>query len=399
LIKSSTFFTIILAIGSFFYFDFIGRITISELVSFGIVLFINVKEVFKKFSSLAFMFKCLFFYLLVQIFSDIYNEVLFKDFSRGWSVIIFCLISTVILVKLFATSRSNIIFFLCTVIVLNIFNSSTSFVFDGNPNLFKTKIIGFLNPTILLFSIYFTKNNLKFVTIVLFLFYAIFSFYFDGRSNGIIFLVATLILLMTYFKLRGFKLLFFTLCSFIFSYFTFTIYIKSIESGIIIGSNSVQQFNKLNNSFSPYELLKLGRGEVFIAFDAALEKPLLGYGSWAKDKGGFFNLALAELNGHESTEEYDFIPSHSLLFGGFLYSGIFGFFSLLFLLIHFFKIYFSRMNYFSQNDFLFPLYTYLISDMIWSMLFSPFGLLRTTFPFFAAVIIVCLSRTNKTSKI
>jgi hypothetical protein len=373
----------------------IGRISISEIFTLFLFFLLNLRGIFSKYASLLTMCKYLFLFLFIQIVSDIYNEVKFVDFSRGWAVIIFSILSTLTLVYLFNKTRVNVILFLSTIILLNLFFVPDIFNFETNPNFFKTRIIGFLNPTIVLLSIYFTKNRHTHIPVLLFIIYSLFSFYFDGRSNGIIFFIGAILLFFSKKKIKPLNFFVVILLSFSISYLFFISYVKAVDSNLITGANSIQQISKMSNIYNPFELITLGRAEVFIAFNASIQKPLLGYGSWAKDVGGIFNLALAELNGHVSTSESDFIPAHSLLLGAFLYAGFFGFLSILFLMFLFFKIFFN--NYFKafDGDYFAPLYIYLFSDMLWAMIFSPFGLLRTTFPFFAAVFIVYCGKSKK----
>lgn len=387
--KASNILTLFISIASIIYFDFIGRITLSEIISIPVLVFISKKSLFERFPSLFWLFKYLLFYLIVQMVSDIYNNVDFVDFSRGWAVIIFALISTLILVKLFSISDSNIFFYLIGLFLVNFFSGGL-FLQNSveSSNFFKTNIVSFLNPLVLLFSIYLTTSYSKILPILLFFFYGIISFYFDGRSNGIVFILAALLLIFSKSQLNGFRLLFLSMKTLFILFLVFVLYVYSVESGFIAGSNSTKQLEKSESKYNPLELLKVGRAEVFVSISAALEKPLLGHGSWAKDKTGYFNLLLFELNGHKSSSENDFIPSHSLLFGGFLYAGILGFLSLLMLMIRFITVTLVNLNKKNKGDIYLPLYTFLICDMTWAMFFSPFGLLRTIFPFFAAVLIV-----------
>jgi hypothetical protein len=75
--------------------------------------------------------------------------------------------------------------------------------------------------------------------------------------------------------------------------------------------------------------LMAGRGEVFIALAAALDKPWLGHGSWPLDKVGYVEQA-SNLFGFEFDPNYGkimmnrFIPSHSMLIGAWVEHGILG---------------------------------------------------------------------------
>ncbi len=127
-----------------------------------------------------------------------------------------------------------------------------------------------------------------------------------------------------------------------------------------------------------------GRSEIFSSFLAWTEKPIFGWGSWAADPNNTFFIAGKILmnkfgydidigsliNYIERVGTYGFIPTHSALLNGLVWSGAIGFIPLYLvtcqLAINLFELGASNVGY--SYPFLF---VYTLS--LWTFLFSPFG--------------------------
>jgi len=378
---------------------FIGSITISEIFSLIFIGFFSIKNLLKKYPLLTNHVKYLLLYLVVQIFSDILNRTGLIELAKGWSVIVFSVVSTITLVQLFKFTNKNIIIYLFGLFLTNLIIRNTEGSFDSDSNYFKSNIIPFLNPLILVLSILVHKYTNRHLCAILLIVYAVFSIYFDGRSNGFIFIFSAFLLLFRVNNLsRSRILLMITLGVIVFSVF-FQLYVKVIDLGLI-NSKSSGKITDLSGKVNIVDFVKSGRAEIFVMWDAALNKPLVGHGSWPKDVGGDFNALLEELHGVKSGVQNEYIPTHSILIGGFLYAGIFGLMFLSIMFYSLFKVYFTNGLTNFNSDHFSPLYSFLIVDMFWAVIFSPFGLLRATVPFFASVIIVCFQeRIRKINKV
>jgi O-antigen ligase len=169
-------------------------------------------------------------------------------------------------------------------------------------------------------------------------------------------------------------------------YLGYIYYVNKVLNNDIRSSASTQ-IRQMSNPYNPFELLYYGRNDAVIAIYAIADKPLLGFGSWAKDKNGKYSKIQGQLLESVTIKEKEYIPNHSLLLGTWLFSGIFGFLGICYVLTYLFKEFIKIYNNKIISPIL-PVLTVLTIDMCWAMFFSPYGLLRTTFPVFAALIIV-----------
>lgn len=128
-----------------------------------------------------------------------------------------------------------------------------------------------------------------------------------------------------------------------------------------------------------YGLLLGGRSELLVSAKAISDKPLLGHGSWAKDRIGYaseysflkqkLGYSLEEDGGLEFSESGKLIPAHSFIFGAFLWAGIFGF-------VFWCYIIFDVLVTFIRNMRRLPFYFFMGTiTFFWSVFFSPFGAL------------------------
>jgi len=119
-----------------------------------------------------------------------------------------------------------------------------------------------------------------------------------------------------------------------------------------------------------------GRPETLVAIQAIRDSPIIGHGSFAVDpKYLKLKQDIAYENGYSDTDEpedvaVDAIPTHSHLTMAWVESGIFGGIFWIYVLVLTFRgivmVSFSRPP-------LAPLYSYLLLNFVWNVLYSPFG--------------------------
>lgn len=126
-----------------------------------------------------------------------------------------------------------------------------------------------------------------------------------------------------------------------------------------------------------FGILLGGRSEILVSSKAFLDKPLLGHGSWPKDKSKYldeysmlitkYGYSLREDGGYEDIEERPLIPTHSFLMGALVWAGVVGGIFWLIVLNTTLKIFIKDLN-------LFPLYYYVgMLGLVWNIFFSPFS--------------------------
>lgn len=389
----SKFYLMLYGFTSGIFINIIGRLIVSELIAVLSFPFLNIRSLLKEYRGLRTVYKVLMFMLVNQIISDMYNNTPYTDYLRGWSVIIFSIISVTFLVRHLSSNRKNIIPFLFSLFIVRLFFGKAELdigMIEENSNFFKIRFVSFINLGMLILGyILFRARKERFVYLVYFM-YALLCFALDARSNGLIFISTAMLLFIKSKRIKfskGKVIVLSIMVSIVF-YIGYVCYVNKVIYDGFGGSNAKIQISKMTNPYNPFELLFHGRVAVVIASYAVMDKPLLGHGSWAKDKTGKYSKLLEELTETSIYNDHGgVIPNHSLLIGTWLFSGILGFlgvcYLLVFLIKEFFKIYKSK--YISP---ILPVLTVLTMDMCWAMMFSPYGLLRTTFPLFAALIVI-----------
>jgi hypothetical protein len=168
------------------------------------------------------------------------------------------------------------------------------------------------------------------------------------------------------------------------------LYITSLSLGFVLSQGffesimSSKTYEKTaKQSASSLGLLAGGRSEFLVSSKAFLEKPILGHGSWAEDRTGFYRLfrinrayelgeeldlqtSYAQLQYQLSTD-VSLIPTHSFLMGALVWGGIlagaFWVYILYWLADTYLRLH-SFVNFYFFNG---------IILLVWNILFSPFG--------------------------
>ncbi|HXM94769.1 MAG TPA: hypothetical protein VOA64_11065 [Candidatus Dormibacteraeota bacterium] len=136
-------------------------------------------------------------------------------------------------------------------------------------------------------------------------------------------------------------------------------------------------------------LLLGGRGEVLASWQAILDSPLLGHGSWARDPS--YSAILADRRAELGYKRFqggkkdDLIPTHSYIFGSWVDAGIAGGMFWLFILA--FTVH-TIMNP-SGTEPLLPVFAFAGLMLTWDILFSPLGTpTRFVAPYFMVAMVV-----------
>ena len=155
-----------------------------------------------------------------------------------------------------------------------------------------------------------------------------------------------------------------------------TFLIISFVSKVGLAGEEAQEKN-MHQLESKQGILLSGRPEILVSSKAVLDSPIIGHGSEAKDykyvemlydiqirNGGWMDLKDTE-NDSRGT-----IPTHSHLMGAWVSAGIFGavFWVYLYVLV------FRALVIVSLNrPAMAPIYAWILIQMLWNIIFSPFG--------------------------
>jgi len=169
-------------------------------------------------------------------------------------------------------------------------------------------------------------------------------------------------------------------------YLIYCIYATMVINGVIQTGNS-KQLLICDNPYNPFELLLRGRTEVWVGWQAFMDKFFFGHGAWAHDTTGKYLHMMGKLKHAVAVDKSaTLIPSHSVLVGSGMMNGIFAFIAMLSLLFFFVKRGFCSWTRIPQRYRL--VFVSFLFSMMWDSLFSPQSHLRLTLPIYFASIFV-----------
>lgn len=182
-------------------------------------------------------------------------------------------------------------------------------------------------------------------------------------------------------------------------YAFYVYYVNRVLYGEITSGNSRQVF-LCSNPYNPLELLMAGRSEVWIGWQAFMDKFWYGHGAWAYDSSGRYQRMMLAMHDELSTftrnqVSYHFlIPSHSVLIGSGMMNGVFAFLSTGAIVAYFLR---KGVLSFVRCDNRYKLVlVYYVMDLFWTTMFSPQSHFRLTMPVaFAIIFVLSASVANK----
>lgn len=381
--------------------NIIGEIYVGEILAIIYIMLHFFKIKLNNFEKSFVFFGML--WTVAQILSDIINETELISALKGEIAPFLFVVVTIAFIKYFSRRIHSIPSFLFGVTVGNLIYL---FIFPSDYFTFNAWKWGLGSTLITLFTIYYSffvrKQNILLLLIV-FLCFAAISLFHSSRSLGLL----PLFSLLLWFWLNGqqssnflshfknqfgvFKLSILGLALLFFINFAFSLL---FSSDIVLQYFSEEDAKKYQTQSSGgYGILIGGRSELLVSLQAIAEKPLLGYGSWAKDETGEYTSLLSYLKyklGYSDIQEQEseytevqLIPAHSIIFGAFLWAGIFGAIFWIFLLNWLIRVFI----YFHHQ---LPLYFYFTGvGLFWGIFFSPFGASsRWSIALFVAVLYI-----------
>ena len=359
-----------------------GEIYVGEMLA---LIYLIVK--FGKFNLLQFERRLLgfaFIWFCAQLVSDLINATKFLDALKGTlaPLVFGCTIFS--LIDYFKNNINRLPAFLlgaaCGELIYHQLFPSESYLF--NP--WKWGLGGVvLTIFVVYFSFYLRRKSIFILFGILAVFFTI-SLYFDGRSMAAFPLLAALA--YTFFangkKVRAMR--FFAgkwgavrlIGALIPALLLLNMAASALfSSSFLLSRVSADAAEKYRSQAAgAYGVLVGGRSEILISTRAFLDKPLIGHGSWAKNKAGYLEIAEVELNrlGYSSLpddteiDSNSLVTTHSYLMGALVWAGVFGGMFWIFILHSTIKQFLALMCQL-------PFYYYVdMVNLIWNIFFSPF---------------------------
>lgn len=323
-------------------------------------------------------------YFGAQVLTDLIRETPFGDYARGWSRILFLFLSFVSCYLLIGGNRARIICYAGGLVV-----GSTIYLFTHNPLSAIGWKFGFAGPTTTLLLMSFMllpmlRSPSSLVGPMIMVALGAFSAFMDYRSwGGILMVSAAFLSVPAILRLVGLRprplsygrmavvgvLLLAT------AFGALKIYGSAAQSGLL-GEKSREKY-ETQAALGDLGILLGGRNESLVTVQAIMDSPLIGHGSWAKDRyyAELRQLLLYKLGftNRFIEPENDLIPTHSHLLGAWVEAGVGGAVFWLGILA---MIMASLRRLYASDDPIRPYLVFLMFLFIWDILFSPFGAQR-----------------------
>lgn len=321
-------------------------------------------------------------WLCAQVVTDIFRVTPFQDWSRGWSNIIVFLLDFVGVLLLINQDRRRIVLFTVGVAVghLLAYGLAPTAFSIGDPWKF-----GYGWPITLLAMVVASSRRVgrrPWLRVLIIATIAGANLFMGARSTFLLCIfVGALVLLRSRSRRRAADgpsarstaaIAAMVLASLAMLVALVQFYPYAASSGWL-GAMAQQKYE--SQAGGKYGVLLGGRPEILASGQAVIDSPLLGHGSWAKDPKYAALLRerqedLGYKTGSAPIEEEEVIPSHSYLFGAWVFSGFVG--AVFWGWILFVTIRTVIRFYRSSRD-CSPIIYYLSITLLWGSLFSNFS--------------------------
>ena len=234
---------------------------------------------------------------------------------------------------------------------------------------------------------------------LLFLFFFVILVVLGARSSGGMAFVAGLVTYMISHRLvvrnkKRFIISLVILC--VIAYSCYVYYVNQVLSGAITSGNNRQLF-LCENPYNPLELLMAGRSEMWVGWQAFMDKFWFGHGAWPYDSTGKYQRMMYAM--HDELSKFTLnthylIPSHSVLVGSGMMNGVFAFVTMAYILYFFIKR--GVLSFIHCERKYKLVLVYYVFDLLWTAFFSPQSHFRLSMPIAFAIIFVIHAsiRTN-----
>lgn len=360
--------------------NLVGRLLLPEAVLaalFPFAIFFHGRRLLEKGPATVIALAML--WLLFQVLTDLVRNTPFEDFSRGWSKIVFFTINFCALYLLIDNRQARLVAVLLGYVLsvfLRYFVDPSEYMSD-DPWKFG---LGFAAGVGLLVLLRGKKDHGALaVPAVAMMVLAGFVMSEGARSMGAICLATSIYMFTQMFLARKrSKRLKFSLLRAVFILVGGTMLAMALQEVYsyaalegMFGSEAREKY--VAQSRGQYGILLGGRTEIYASSQAVADSPILGHGSWAKDRK--YVLILLELRrlGYDLDDSIlrsDLIPTHSHLMGAWVEAGIGGIVLWLWTLGLTLRVLTSL--YLVRHP-LAPVAVFIAINLLWDVLFSPFG--------------------------
>lgn len=359
-------------------------------------------------------------WLFSQILTDVVRSTSFHDFARGWANICFFLVSFCSIYMLALNSKRRLMLFALGIIAgqtLQYFIAPNIYAAGGDYWKFG---IGYALTFLMVLSTQFRFiSRVAYLPEVILVVMTFLNWELGFRSLGAIcFMVAIYLLAIRFIQSSAFminrtdlhKRVILILLLLVGGAADVKLYSFAANSGIL-GGQARQLYSSQSAATAPdvaatapavnfikrwFGVLIGGRQELLVSTLAIWDSPLIGHGSWAKDIGGHYHDLLSKMllkygYNRVSPVAYDpvHIPTHSFLFGAWVYAGLAGAVFWCWVLVFCSKV--LLLMYKTKNP-LTPVVAFIGFNMLWNIPFSPFGAETRLYTAYYLVLLMFMHR-------
>ena len=376
-------------------FNIVGEISISELFLLAYTPFIIAKIRWQRAKELKTITVAYIVLLAAQIFSEVLVSNGLSSSLKGLAITVVSYLHFVFLFYSLTKDKRVILVIILSQIAMKLF-FGTSFEEQSADDILAGEAATYLKfyiapLTILIFlaiSVVHKDRNFP----ILFSLLGVIFIILGARSSGGMALIAGMVAyLMGHKNLIPTKsvLVISIVVLLIVSYGFYVYYVNLVLSGEITSGNSRQLF-VCKNPYNPIELLMAGRSEVWVGWQAFMDKFWFGHGAWPYDTTGHYQRLMFMMHGDKLLPDqlsYHFlIPSHSVLIGSGMMNGVFAFLTMLYIIFYFLKRGILALVS-CERKYLLVLSFYVL-NLFWNALFSPQSHFRQTIPIAFAIILI-----------
>ena len=396
LFDSKTIILLLFELGFGIKFHIIGEISLSELFLLAYVpLFVLPKVNWKSAKELRQLTWAYLALFVFQVISEYMVGNVLSNALRGLAITVVSYLHFMFLAYLLVRQKSLILMLVLSQIAMMLF-FGTSFeeqsmedIMEGEAAVYLKFYLAPLTILVFLFAsiIFYRHKNLT----LLFSALGCLFILLGARNSGGMALAAGLITYMLEHRafIRNRKRLWLSFaiaCALGYGFYVY--YVNQVLSGVITSGNSRQLF-LCENPYNPLELLMAGRSEMWVGWQAFMDKFWFGHGAWPYDPSGKYQRMMYAMHDEVRKLPLDtnyLIPSHSVLVGCGMMNGVFAFLAMAYIVFFFLK---RGVLSFVRCEKAYKLVlVYYVFNLLWTTLFSPQSHFRLLMPIAFAIIFV-----------
>jgi hypothetical protein len=366
--------------------NLIGTLPVTEIVTLALAPLLFLKGSFSwlKQPKVGWILFGLAIWFAALILSDILNSTPIPKRQKGMANVFFIALSFLTFTKIFSVRPRAYLLYVLGLSAGGWYRPLFTWKLRiddafGSAEFFDNYISYWAIPLTLLIS-YFLYPRRKLMTELLFVSLGILAIYWGGRSTGFM-CIGTSALLFAARSGREIRLKSLLPLLLIATPFVIAAYIAFVSLGLRgnLGLSTERQLRNCDNPYNPIELVYQARRDFWMGAEAALEKPIFGWGS-KPESGRYLNRERKDL---------DEIPAHSVLIQAWLSAGIAAFLFWICILPFFATV--PTIKFAPYTAFT-PIIFYCCCSALWNIPFSPWGYARFEWPYAMALTLVITNR-------